>query len=79
MLLASKDGANPSVALLGATLEGRLLVYQSGAPRRLHSNGRFLALPANIRLVWIATNTLAFYGTNFIKSVKSFIAQTPAL
>jgi hypothetical protein len=46
----------------------------------LHTNGRFLALPTNIRHGWkylIVINALAYDGTLTIIVVKSFIAQTP--
>jgi hypothetical protein len=45
---------------------------------KLHSNGRLLALPANIRLRWkgmAVANTLAYYITATITAVKSFIVQ----
>jgi hypothetical protein len=41
----------------------------------LHSNGRLLALPTNIRLgcEWLpVTNTSASYGTKLITTVKKF-------
>ncbi len=38
-------------------------------------NGRPLALSTNYRLT--ATNTLAYYGTKLITTVKSFIVQAP--
>ncbi len=40
---------------------------------RLHSNGRLLALPANIRLGWksmTVSNTLTYYDTAKITAVK---------
>jgi hypothetical protein len=45
-----------------------------------HTNGKFLALPANIRLGWKGlpgTNTLAYHDTATIMTVKSFIGQAP--
>jgi hypothetical protein len=45
---------------------------------KLHSNGRLLALPANIRLRWksmAVANILAYYVTATITAVKSFIVQ----
>jgi hypothetical protein len=45
---------------------------------KLHSNGRLLALPANIRLRWklmAVANTLAYYITATITAVKNFIVQ----
>ncbi len=45
---------------------------------KLHSNGRLLALPANIRLRWksmAVANTLAYYIKATITAVKSFIVQ----
>ncbi len=44
----------------------------------LHSNSRLLALPANIRLEWkgmAVVNTLAYYVTATIMTVKSFIVM----
>ncbi len=46
----------------------------------LHSNGRLLPLPANIRLGWKSmanSNTLAYYDRATITDVKSFIVQPP--
>jgi hypothetical protein len=46
----------------------------------LHSNIRLLALPTIIRLGWKLMempNTLAYYDTATIMSVKSFIVQGP--
>ncbi len=46
----------------------------------LHSNGRLLALPANISLEWKLiplSNTPAYYDVAKITAVKSFIAQAP--
>ncbi len=43
---------------------------------RLHSTGRILEMPANIRLGWKlmeVINALAYGSTEFITSVKSFI------
>ncbi len=40
----------------------------------LHSKDRLLILPANIGLVTV-TNTLAYYNTELITAVKSFIVQ----
>jgi hypothetical protein len=43
----------------------------------LHSNGRLLALPANIRLAWkrmAVASTLAYYVTATVMTVKGFIA-----
>ncbi len=45
---------------------------------RLYLNGKFKALPANIRLGWkreTLTNTLAYYSMKLFTSVKSFTAQ----
>jgi hypothetical protein len=45
-----------------------------------HFNGRLLALPANISLGWkqvAVANTLAYYGTATITTVKGFIVQDP--
>ncbi len=53
--------------------------YPSGTG--LHSKGRVLALPTNISLGWkwlTLTNTLAYYATEFITAVKSFMVQGPA-
>ncbi len=47
---------------------------------KLHSNGRLLALLANITLRWkqmAVANTLAYYVTATIMAVKSFIVQAP--
>ncbi len=44
----------------------------------LHSNGRLLALPSNIRLGWKCmevTNTRAYYDTATITAVKSLTVQ----
>jgi len=44
----------------------------------LHSNGRLLSLPANIRIGWQwkeVANPLAFYTTATIRAVKCFIVQ----
>jgi hypothetical protein len=49
--------------------------YQS---KRLHSNGRLLALPTNIRLWWelkVVENTSAYYDTATIRAKERFIAQ----
>ncbi len=46
---------------------------------KLHSNGKLLALPTNIRLGWkqmVVANTVAYYGTATIMDVKSLIIQT---
>jgi hypothetical protein len=43
-----------------------------------HSSSRLLDLPANIRPKWKwqkVTNTLAYYGTELITTVKSFVTQ----
>ncbi len=43
-------------------------------------NGRLIALPANITVGWkliAVTNTLAYFNTATIASVKSFIVQDP--
>ncbi len=48
----------------------------------LHSNGRLLALPEYIRLVWqqlTVTNTLAYYDIEIVTRVKSFTFQEPDL
>ncbi len=45
---------------------------------RLHSNGRFLALPSNVRLVWKwvqVANTLTYYDAATITAVRSVIVQ----
>jgi hypothetical protein len=47
---------------------------------KLHSIGRLLSLPANIRLRWkgmAVANTLAYYVTATITAVKIFIVQAP--
>jgi hypothetical protein len=47
----------------------------------LHSNGRLLALPTNIRLGWqemALTGTLAYCVTATVKAVKGFTVQVPA-
>ncbi len=49
---------------------------------KLHSNGRLLSLPANIRLGWKSmqvANTLAYYYTTLITAVKSFIVKAAGL
>ena len=46
----------------------------------LRSNGRLLSLPANIKLEWkrlTVTNTLAYYDTELIMTVKMFTLQGP--
>jgi hypothetical protein len=46
----------------------------------LHSKGRLLALPTNIKLGWkslTVTNTLAYFITELVTAVKYFIVQTP--
>jgi hypothetical protein len=46
----------------------------------LHSDGRLQAMPANIRpgWKWMATaNTLAYYNTETITAIKSFMLQGP--
>jgi hypothetical protein len=47
----------------------------------LHSNGRLLALPTNIRLGWqemALASTLAYCVTATVMAVKSFTVQAPA-
>ncbi len=53
---------------------------KAGALTRLHSDGRLLALSANIRLGWKGKaegNTPAYYHTATIVAVESFIEQAP--
>ncbi len=43
---------------------------------RLHSKGRLLNLPTNIRLVWqwlVVINALAYITTHIVTAVKSLI------
>ncbi len=47
---------------------------------RLHSIGKILTMPTNIRFGWKRMevgNTLAYYTTATITAVKSFILQAP--
>jgi hypothetical protein len=47
---------------------------------RLHTNGRHLALPRNIRLGKMelaVKNGLAYYASVLLTTIKSFIAQGP--
>jgi hypothetical protein len=48
----------------------------------LHSNGRLLDLPVNIRLGWKSVeiaNTLAFYNAAIITAVKCFVIPAPGV
>jgi hypothetical protein len=59
---------------------GKAGAYQNGAPTRLNSKGRILALLKNIRLGWIGievANPLAYYVTAIITDVGSFIRLHP--
>ncbi len=47
-----------------------------------HSNGRLLALPANIRRGWkwrAMANSQAYYNTSAIKAIKCFKVQSPVV
>ncbi len=61
---------------LSLILGGKVGAWHSG----LHSNGRLLALPTNIRLGWKwmeEANTLAYYYTARITAIIGFIVQAP--
>ncbi len=70
----------PFTSTLVSHLQAKLEPTTALPHMGLHSNGRLLALPANVRLGWKGrpfTNTLAYYNIATITTVKSFIAQTP--
>jgi hypothetical protein len=51
-----------------------------GALTVLHSYGRLLVLPANIRQGWkcmVVASTVTYYGMATITVIKSFIVQAP--
>ncbi len=58
---------HPSLIFLG-----KVGTYQSGSPIGVHSNGRLLALPANIRLRWKwiwEANSLLQYGNDYNRKI----------
>jgi hypothetical protein len=62
-------------------LQARLSAYRIVAIVRLYSNGRLLALPANVIVgykLMAMTNDLAHYDLETITALKSFIVQVPA-
>ncbi len=61
---------------------GKAGAYQSGAIMGLHSNGRLLTLPTNIKLGWkrmAGAKTLAYYDVAKITDVKSFDEHAPGV
>jgi len=63
---------------LSLSIISALVKYPSVALMGLHTKGRRLALPENIwlgRKCLIVKNTLAYCGTEFIMTVKSFIVK----